>query len=216
MKKTELVIFDLDGTLFNTKPGIVDAIKRTIEIKGLKPLSEDIYDTFIGPPIQQTFAKIYGLSKEEGDELAKVFRNFYGQDECLLNTLEYEGMYSALKELKAAGIMTALATFKKEWMAIRICRHFKYDEFLDSIHGSNEEGTRKKPDIIKLCMEDCGCAEPEKAVMVGDTYLDAEGAGVVGTRFAGVTWGFGFKSAEDILKYEGAKVLDSTKELISL
>ena len=216
MKKTELVIFDLDGTLFNTKPGIVRAIKKTIEVKELKPLSEDMYDTFIGPPIQQTFSRVYGLSKEEGEELGRLFRSYYGQDEFLLDTLEYEGICEALKDLKKAGIKTALATFKKEWMALNICRHFKYDEYLDSIHGSDDGGKLQKPDIIRLCMKDCGCDDPETVFMVGDTYLDAEGAETVGANFAGVLWGFGFKTDEDILKYEGAVALERAADILEL
>lgn len=213
MKKTELMVFDLDGTLFNTKPGIVRAIKKTVEVKGLKPLDEEMYDTFIGPPIQQTFSRVYNLSEKEGVELARVFRTYYGQDEFLLDTLEYDGIYEALKELKKTGIKTALATFKKEWMALNICRHFKYDEYLDSIHGSDDEGKLKKPDIISLCMKDCTCDDPETVIMVGDTYLDAEGAAAVGAGFAGVLWGFGFSSPEDILKYEGAVVFKKATDI---
>ncbi len=216
MKKTELIIFDLDGTLFNTKPGIVKAIKKTIEIKGLKPLSEDIYDTFIGPPIQQTFAEVYSLSSAEGEELAACFREYYGQDEYLFGAAEYEGMKDSLRSLKERGIKTALATFKKEWMAQKLCRHFGYDKLLDSIHGSDEEGKRTKPDIIELCMRDCGLTESQNAVMIGDSVFDALGAEKAGTRFAGVLWGFGFSSAEDILKFEGAGVLNNTAEILKL
>ena len=216
MKKTELIIFDLDGTLFNTKPGIVSAIKKTIEIKGLEPLSEDVYDTFIGPPIQQTFARIYSLSSEKGEELASCFREYYGQDEYILRTGEYEGMRDVLTALKERGIKTALATFKKEWMALKLCRHFGYDRLLDSIRGSDEEGKRLKPDIIDLCIKDCGITDPQAAVMVGDSVFDALGAEKAGTRFAGVLWGFGFSSAEDILKFEDAGVLNNTAEILKL
>ncbi len=216
MNETELVIFDLDGTLFNTKRGIVKAIKKAIETENLEPLSEDIYDTFIGPPIQQTFAKVYGVSAERGNELAVVFRKYYGQDDYILMTDEYDGMRQALKDLKSRGIKTALATFKKEKMAWKICRHFGYDGYLDSIHGSDEEGKRQKPDIIELCMKDCGCSDPKKAVMVGDSIFDAKGAMKAGTRFAGVTWGFGFSTEDEILSFEGARVLKSTKEIATL
>ncbi|MBO6113071.1 MAG: HAD hydrolase-like protein [Lachnospiraceae bacterium] len=216
MKKAEVIIFDLDGTLFNTRPGIVKAIKKTIETEGLSRLEENEFDRFIGPPINQTFSKVFNLSDEEGKRLADIFRQYYHDPEYLLDTREYPGIRETLKELKNRGIKTALATYKKEKMAEEICAHFGYDALLDVIHGSDREGKLTKQDIIKLCLKDCGVSDPGNAVMIGDSIFDAKGAESAGTMFAGVTYGFGFKNPEDILKFPGAGVINRAEEILEL
>ncbi|MBO4374622.1 MAG: HAD-IA family hydrolase [Lachnospiraceae bacterium] len=215
MNNIKLIIFDLDGTLFNTKPGIMKAIMKTMDEKGLQRPSEEICDTFIGPPIEDSFVRVYGVSREESKNLSNCFRGYYGEDDYLYRTEEYEGMRETLAELKKRGMKLALATYKKEWMAVKLCRHFGYDEFLDCMHGSDPEGKRTKAGIINMCMEECGCTN-EETVMVGDTDFDAVGASKAGTSFIGVTYGCGFTAKEDVEAYEGAVAIDFPKELLEL
>ena len=63
MNNIKLVIFDLDGTLFNTKPGIVNAIKRVSMDEGFDTVSDEVYETFIGPPIEDSFMRVFGSEK---------------------------------------------------------------------------------------------------------------------------------------------------------
>ncbi len=215
MSSHKLMVFDLDGTLFNTKPGIVGAIKKVVSEEGLKEIPEDVFDSFIGPPIDESFVRVYGVVKEEGKRLGTVFREYYGKDEYLFKTAEYPGMKDTLIKLKEKGIRLALATYKKEWMAKKICSHFGYDEYLDVIHGSDPEGRLTKMDIIKLCIDECDC-EASEVLMIGDTYLDSEGAKGAGTDFLGVTYGFGFAGKEDVLRYEGAYAVDRPEEILDI
>ena len=60
----EIAVFDVDGTLLDTTEGVIAAVEYTIEKKGLKPLDRETLLTFIGPPIQDSFARVYGLSGE--------------------------------------------------------------------------------------------------------------------------------------------------------
>ena len=215
MKNIKLIIFDLDGTLFNTKPGIMKAIIKTMGENDLEIPSEEICDTFIGPPIEDSFVRVYKVSKEESARLSNGFRSCYGEDDYLFLTEEYEGMRDTLSELKKRGMKLALATYKKEWMAVKLCRHFGYDAFLDVIHGSDPEGKLTKAQIINICMQECGCTNGE-TVMVGDTDFDATGALKAGTAFVGVTYGCGFTKKEDVEAYDGAVAIDSPKELLDL
>ncbi len=215
MNSIKLIIFDLDGTLFNTKPGIIKAIVKTLDDNGLEKPSEEVCDTFIGPPIEDSFVRVYNVSREESARLSNDFRSCYGEDDYLYQTEEYEGMRETLSELKKRGMKLALATYKKEWMAVKLCRHFGYDSFLDCMHGSDPEGKLTKAGIINMCMEECGCTN-EETLMVGDTDFDATGALKAGTAFVGVTYGCGFTKKEDVEAYEGAIAIDSPKELLDL
>ncbi len=198
----DIAIFDADGTLFYTKPGIVECIKDTVKHFGFRPLNEDEFDQFIGPPIQNTFAKVYGLTPEQGDEVALGFRKHYVEDRYLLNGWLYEGMEETLRQLKENGIKVGVATYKLEHMAEKICHHFRVDEYADSIHGTDKKSTVRKPEIIKMVLDDYGCTDYSRAVMIGDTSYDAEGAAGAGTKFLGVTFGFGFKTREDVMQYD--------------
>ena len=215
MKGIKLIIFDLDGTLFDTKPGILKAIKKTVDDEGIERMPDEVYDTFIGPPIEDSFMRVYHVDREDAVRKSLAFRKYYGEDEYLFQTEEYEGMRETLQELKTRGLKLALATYKKEWMALKLCKHFGYDKYLDSMHGSDPEGLRTKAEIINMCMEECGCKSGE-TLMVGDTEFDVSGARGAGTAFVGVTYGCGFTKKEDVEFYEGAIAIDSPKELLEI
>ncbi len=210
----KLIIFDLDGTLFNTKRGVVAAVRQTVRQAGLWELSEQEYDSYIGPPMQQSFMNTYGLYEEDARALANRFREIYSMDGYLLQIDEYDGMRDTLKKLFSDGVHLALATYKREDMAVKICRHFGYDRLIRTIHGSDAEGRRTKQDIIRICMEEHPEIGKDQVVMVGDSEYDAMGAKEAEVDFIGVTYGFGFRDKEEILQYEGAKAIDRPGDLI--
>ena len=199
--KYDVAIFDADGTLFYTKPGIVACIKDVVRNFGYRNLNDDEYDQFIGPPIQLTFAKVFGLTPEEGLRAATEFRRMYVEDKYLFDGWLYEGMEETLRQLKANGIKVGVATYKMEPMALKICRHFKVNEYAGSIHGTDNDSTIKKPDIIRMVTKDYGCEDMSRVVMIGDTDFDAAGAEGAGCKFLGVTYGFEFKTRADVMRY---------------
>lgn len=191
------VIFDVDGTLLDTTQGVLSAVRYTIEKHGLYPLSEKELLAFIGPPIQDSFARAYGLEGAVLQELATSFRDRY-KGEDLFRAVPYDGIYQVCEELKSCGIVLAVATYKREDYAVRIMRHFGFDRYTELIHGADHENRLKKVDIIRRCLEDMGVSDPHDAVMIGDSDNDMIGADAVGTNFLGVTYGFGFHSREDV------------------
>ena len=89
MKK--VAIFDVDGTLLDTTEGVLSSVRYTIETHKLDMPSEEELKKFIGPPIQDSFQRIYGFEKEKLQELATTFRNHY-KDVDLLKAVPYEGI----------------------------------------------------------------------------------------------------------------------------
>ena len=90
MGKYEIAVFDVDGTLLDTTEGVLASVKYTIDKMGFEPLSEDVLKTFIGPPIQDSFAKAYNLSGDILQDIATCFRNRY-KDYELLKAVPYDG-----------------------------------------------------------------------------------------------------------------------------
>lgn len=212
MQHFDIVVFDVDGTLLDTSEGVLASVKYTIEKHNLPKIDEETLKTFIGPPIQDSFARVYGLSGEILQELATTFRNQY-KDVDLLKAVPYEGIFDVFEALLANGIKPAIATYKRQDYATKIMQHFGFDKYTDIIYGADHENKLKKRDIIELALKDSGVSDFSKAVMIGDSDNDAIGAEGIGTEFIGVTYGFGFRSKEDVNKFKNVGSADTAKEL---
>lgn len=206
------VVFDLDGTLLDTSEGVVASVQYTIEKYGLPKLSEEQLDSFIGPPIQNSFAIQYGLEGPILQELATTFRNQY-KNVDLLKAKPYDGIFDVFQTLVDNNIIPAIATYKRQDYAITILKHFGFDKYTDIMLGADHENKLKKKDIIELALKKADIHVYSNAIMVGDSDNDAIGAEQIGTKFVGVTYGFGFKKIEDVLQYPAIAVADTPSEL---
>lgn len=191
MARFDAVLFDVDGTLLDTSEGIVNSVKDTIAKYGLKSLPDSELLKFIGPPMEWSMREKLGLNGQELTEAVAYFRNIYA-NKNLMQARAYDGIYGFCDRLRQLGIPMAIATYKKQDYAEKICRGFGFGEYTDIIYGSDYEGKLTKADIIELCIRDLGILDRKKILMVGDSSHDAEGALKAGVSFAGVTYGFGF------------------------
>ena len=210
--KYELVIFDVDGTLLDTSEGVLSSVKYTIERFGFDMPDDKQLRTFIGPPIQRSFANTFGLSGDIIQEMTAVYRDRYKGDD-LIKAVPYEGIYECFDSLESNGIKTAIATYKRDDYAQRIMKHFHFDDHTKIIHGADDNNKLSKSDIIEICINESGIAK-EKVLMVGDTDNDAIGAEGIGVDFLAVTFGFGFKPGEEIT-YPHVHVSDTAADIAS-
>lgn len=217
MARYGLVIFDLDGTLLDTTEGIINSVRYTIEQCNLPNLPEETLKTFIGPPIQDSFRKAYNIADTDKlQELATIFRNRY-KDKDLYKAKPYSNIYQACEELQAAGILLAVATYKREDYAVNLLCHFGFDKYMTAMYGADHENKLKKADIIQKCLNLLGKpGAGGHAVMVGDTENDRLGAERAGIDFIGVTYGFGFQDKSELGLPGCIGAADSTKELSKL
>lgn len=212
--KYDYVLFDLDGTLTASAPGIRRCIELTMEKMGKEIPDLSDYSRYIGPPLIRTFQRVCGLTEAESKEALSIYLDYYDTEGEPRNSL-FEGTADMLRRLKEAGVKFAVCTSKNEISAKNVCDFLGITEILDALCGSDHStGRREKEDIIPYAMNTLGVAEGDRVVMVGDTDFDTKGAVYNNIDFIGVTYGYGKK--EDMIKAGAGTFADSAEELCNL
>ena len=204
----DTVIFDLDGTLSDSAPGIVASLHHAYDELGHpKPLD---FVPFIGPPFEATFLK-EGFSAEETADLIGTYRERYWNTGAFENSI-YPGIEDVLDELTALGYRLAIATSKPEPTALRILEHFGYIERFEIIGGATFDASRStKSAVLDYVLAQLGECRP---IMVGDRHHDVEGAAEHGIDCIGVRWGY---SVGDELQRCGARwIVDKPAEIVAI
>ncbi|MEH7458075.1 phosphoglycolate phosphatase [Bacillus pseudomycoides] len=194
-------LFDLDGTLTDPKEGIVNSVLFALRKMGIDEPNPNELDSFIGPPIQHSFADRYGMNEKQVEQAVTYFRE-YMQQSGLFENKVYEGIPCILQELKDEGMRLFVATSKLTVFAKQVLEHFQLTHFFEEIVGSNLDGTRiKKDEIIEHILHTNKGLQKEEIVMVGDRKYDMIGANCNGIDSIGLLYGYG---SEGELKEAGA------------
>lgn len=204
----DTVIFDLDGTVSDSAPGILSSLDHAFIETGFPPPPDLI--RFIGPPFETAF-RAEGFSPEEITVLMKVYRDRYWEVGAFENTV-YPGMEQLFDDLAAQGFRLAIATSKPEPTARRILEHFGYTHRFEVIGGATFDMSRAtKSAVLSYTLDQLGRS---RAVMIGDRYHDVEGAAEHGIDCIGVRWGY---SVGDELHKAGARwIIDEPKQIIDI
>ncbi len=196
----DMVLFDLDGTLTNSEPGIVGCVKLALTKMNFPIPEQETLRRFIGPPLWHSFSEFCGMTDEQAEEAVCLYRDTYNVSGAFLNR-PYPGVVSLLDMLKETCIPIAVATSKPDNITAPVLDYFHLTPYFAYVSAPSEtEHSSKKKELILTALEKCGVA-PERAVMVGDTHYDAVGAREAGTNFIGVLYGFGTREE---MENEGA------------
>ncbi len=212
--KYDYVLFDLDGTLTQSAPGIKRCIELTLEKMG-KPCPDlSDYSRYIGPPLIDTFRNLCKLSEEDAKVAFKTYLKLYDTEGEPLNKL-FDGTREMLSSLREMGAMIAVCSSKHQQSVDKVCAFLGLTECFHALCGSDGTPCRKeKEDIIPYTLGVLGAKGDYSAVMIGDTHFDARGARIAKVDFVGVSFGYGDKT---LMRNEGAEVFaDSMEELLTL
>lgn len=216
MKKTKykLIVWDLDGTLLDTSEGIIYAVIDTIEQAGFPPLPQKQLKTFIGPPIQESFAKALKISVDEAVVLANMFRECYKQKYVYI-AKPYDGLIDLIKELSAYDIRHCIATYKRQDLAEQVMEYFNFTKYIDYIVGSDYIGKLTKRDIVEKALRHYINIPIEQIVLIGDSNSDFKAAQQLKLDFIAVSYGYGFTNDDiEINDIKGAKDVDGLKKIL--
>ena len=210
------ILFDLDGTLTDSRPGIVNsalfALRRFNETRGADlPIPEpDSLAFMLGPPIQDSFAKLGGPA--HASALVALYRERYDPVGMLENSV-YPGVEAMLEELAALNYRLIVATSKNKIYARRILDHFGLSRFFAAVHGAEPDGTRANKGALIAYVLNSHAIEPPLAAMIGDREHDALGAKAAGVWAIGALWGYG--SREELAAAGASPLLNSPSEIIA-
>ncbi len=184
-------LYDLDGTLVDTSPGILATLRRTEELVGVEHLPEEILKKFIGPPLADSFVRYHKADPELCEKMLTTYRSIYG-DVGVQMARVYDGVVEGLRWIRARGGRAAVATLKHERMAIMTLEAFDLLREVDHLAAPNETKKPDKAAMVMECLEALGCQDKSQAVLFGDSRYDGVGAMEAGVDFVPLTYGFGF------------------------
>lgn len=140
MKKYRYLLFDLDGTLTYSHPGIYASIRYALEDAGRGEPTERQLRSCVGPPLVYSFRHIFGMTEEETNRAVVKYRERYSE-KGLFENAPVPGAKEILESLKSAGYVSAIATSKPKIFAERIADQFGFTPFLETVAGSGTDGS---------------------------------------------------------------------------
>lgn len=209
---SQVILFDLDGTLTESGEGIINCVQYALEKLGKKEEHPENLQCFIGPPLKEQFMKYAGLSEEEGEKAVVYYRERYTTTGIFENRL-YPKIPELLELLKINNKILAVASSKPEVYVKQILEHFQIADYFTAIVGSELDGRRtEKAEVIEEALRRMHLEEErDKVLMVGDRSHDVQGAISCGLQCIGVAYGYG--SREELEKAGAVYIADSVEDL---
>ena len=195
------ILFDLDGTLTDSKPGIVACLRYALEQLQIEVDADLDLEPYIGPPLHDTFSNLFpGIDTEQA---IRIYRERYSRIGLYENSV-YDGIEACLEKLAKRADSIYVATSKASVYSKRIISHFALDPYFKRVYGSHLDGRLSdKTELLSHLLQQENI-NPADAVMIGDRKFDIIGARANAIRSIGVLWGYG---SEQELREAGADVV---------
>lgn len=185
-----VVLFDLDGTLTASGPGITRSVRAALNALHRPPLDDAALMRFIGPPLLDSFRDIAGLDEATALDAMVAYRGYFVEYGMFENEV-YPGIPGLLRELVDTGRRLAVATSKPLPYAVPIIEHFALDEYFEAVFGPAIDGDgTEKGDVVAQALVALR-VELDDVVLVGDRSHDVIGAHENGIPCIGALWGYG-------------------------
>lgn len=209
----ETVLFDLDGTLSDSAPGILGALRTSFAEAGLEWVDDDTARSLLGPPFWHSLPPLVGEHRVE--QVVASYRQHYVEHGAMFDTTRYDGVLETLQALAERGHRLAVATSKPEPHASRIVEHLGLAGFFETVCGDTLDGGRdSKALVVGEALRRLGGPDPATVLMVGDRSHDVLGAAAHGLDCAGALWGYG--SAAELTAAGASRLCAKPSEVLDL
>lgn len=197
---TQTIIFDLDGTLVDSAPGILAAYQCAFDLCGLQP-KVPLESSLIGPPMRDTMAKVAEVSDPQVlEKLITAFKESYDGSGCL-QTPAFEGVETMMQKLKAHGIQLFIATNKRAYPTHKIMAHLGWRDYFEGVYGPDSFDPPKanKAELIKQIIQDHHL-NSNTTLYVGDRDEDGVASQANQLKFLFALWGYGVEHTGAVTK----------------
>ena len=135
MRRFDNVLFDMDGTLLDSGPGITKSVRQALASVGIAEDNVKNLERFTGPPLSTSFREFYGL---QGEQILRAVTSFRARYETvgIFESALYPGIEETLRACKEAGVRLAVASSKPEVFVKQILEHFQIAQYFDVAAGS--------------------------------------------------------------------------------
>ena len=194
----DLLIFDLDGTLIDSKLDLAQSVNATRAHMGMGSLDISLISTYVGNGAPVLIRRALGTEASEGEiqEALEFFLEYY-REHSLDQTRLYPGVHQALNRLSAAGKHLAVLTNKPVAMSRTIVQGLGIASYLFRVYGGNSFDFKKPHPVgVESLMQEAGI-ERASTLMVGDSSVDVQTARNAGVQACGVTYGFAPETLHD-------------------
>ncbi|HEV2487113.1 MAG TPA: HAD hydrolase-like protein [Terracidiphilus sp.] len=183
------LIFDLDGTLTDSKPGILGCLRKVIDARGMG--DQGPLERFIGPPVEEWVVELLpDGSEDEQAALARDYRACYDREGWRNNSV-FPGVREMLAQLRQEGFPLYVCTSKQQHFAVRILDAFELSGLFTAIYGDKAEYTsHSKVDLLANILREQALS-PDSTWMIGDRSFDIDAAHANQLRCLAAGWGYG-------------------------
>ncbi|MFC2086533.1 HAD hydrolase-like protein [Bacteroidota bacterium] len=211
MKNKKVILFDLDGTLTNSAPGIFNSLRYALRKFSIETIPQPVLESFIGPSLKYSFSKHFFIDEKDVFKAIKYYREYYVDKGMFENKL-YNGIEDLLFELKKKDKILNIASSKPSVYVTKILQYFKILHYFDHAVGAKIDGSHS--DKVELINENLALypqLRKKDFVIIGDRNWDIIGAKKAEIDSIGVKYGF---AEENELEEAGATiVVNSVNEL---
>ena len=204
----DAILFDVDGTLIDSAPGIINTLEEVFQKMGVDVTNINLR-RYIGPPLRKTFAEHF-TDPAKIEEAANLYRVSY-HEKGSYEGFPYPGVPEMLRRLRDAGLTLCTATCKPTQVVTPILEENGLASFFDFIGGASMDESRDtKTDVIRHVLEQPQLAG-KRVLMVGDRNDDMRGAADCGLDAAAVLYGYG--SREELEPFHPVLFASSCEDL---
>jgi phosphoglycolate phosphatase len=206
-----LCLFDLDGTLIDSEPGISACIRYALHKLDVPEPAE--LRSWIGPPLRHSFAPLLDNDATRIEQAVEYYHERFATLGWREHAI-YPGIAELITALHAGGHQLAIVTSKPHRHAAPIIEAMPFGHRFEKLYGPHPSSPHsEKASMIAAALADFG-ASPKETIMIGDRSFDIEGAVANGVNGVGVLWGFG--SREELEKAGAYAVIEQPEHLGAL
>ena len=204
------IIFDFDGTVNNTSPGIYSTFTKVLAHFGVDASTVDL-SRHIGPPLDDSYTHLVG--EEHCAEAIQLHKQIFASDNAAENSHLYDGIVEVLDKLSQSGkYVLAIASSKYEPHAVTSLKYHRIEQYFRYVYGQTEQ-RGFKAEVLRQLIEDNGW-DRSQCLMIGDTLHDVDGAHANGIDVVAVTYGFGKR--DELVQAHPIALCDSPREILDL